>query len=148
MRMNKIDISNQVISMDKEYVTRDGRKVEILTVSRDNKFNVVSLIEGCVIEVHLANGKNYDNDHRSCADLVEITKIEEGLKQHDLVMVSNVYDRGYLRFFSHYEDGKAFTFNNGACEGFTNYWNYCRKATPQEIIANKRDLSNNFGSTS
>ena len=140
MSMNQIDISNQVISMDKEYVTRDGRKVEILTVSRDNTFNVVSLIEGCIIEEHLANGKNYNNECRSRADLVEITKIEEVLKQHDLVMVSDVYDKGLLRFFSHYEGGKALAFNSGVCEGFTTPWNYCRKATPQEIIANKEGL--------
>ena len=136
MNMNQKDISNQVISMDKEYVTRDGRKVEILTVSRNNKFNVVSLIEGCIVGVHLANGKNYYDESRSCDDLVEITKIEEGLKRHDLVMVSDGYDKWFLRFFSHYEDGKAFAFNNGVCEGFT----YCRKATPQEIVANKDEL--------
>ena len=78
--------------------------------------------------------------HDSSLDLIEITKIEEGLKQHDLVMVSDVYDTGHLRFFSHYEDGKAFAFRNGAFEGFTNHWDYCRKATPQEIIANKGRL--------
>ena len=137
MSMNQIDISNQVISMDKEYVTRDGRKVEILTVSRDNTFNVVSLIEGRIIEEHLANGKNYNSECRSRADLVEITKIEEGLKRYDLVMVSDVYGKGLLRFFSHYEGDKAFAFNNGAYEGFTSPWDYCRKATPQEIIENK-----------
>ena len=137
MSMSQKDISNQVISMDKEYMTRDGRKVEILTISRNHQFNVVSLIEGCIVETHVANGKNYDCENVSWADLVEVTKIEEGLKEHDLVMVSLNGKDWNLRFFSHYTTGGSFAFNNGHYEGCAAHWEYCRKATPQEIIAKK-----------
>lgn len=140
--LNQKDITNQIISKDKEYKTRDGRKVEILTTSRDHTFNVVALIGGVIIEAHLSNGKKYDCESVSCIDLVEVQNIEEDLKHHDLVMVSdNNYD-WYLRFFSHYEEEfGVFAFNNGCCEGSTVPWKYCRKATPQEIIENKEMLN-------
>ena len=134
---NKINISNQVISMGKEYKTRNGRDVKVLTTSRKHKNNVVYLVNNEEVFVCSANGLAFSYEF----DLIEVTKIEEGLKQHDLVMVSDVYDKWNLRFFSHYEDGKAFAFNSGACEGYTTPWDYCRKATPQEIVANKGSLN-------
>ena len=133
MSMSLKDISNQVISMDKEYVTRGGRKVEILTISRNHKNNVVYLVNNEEVFVCSANGLAFSYEF----DLVEVTKIEENLKTHDLVMVSDLGNSWYLRFFSHYEYDGVFAFNDGDYEGNVTQWARCRKATPQEIVANK-----------
>lgn len=139
MSVNLKDISNQVISMDKEYVTREGRKVEILTVSRNHSHSVVFLIDNEYVHCCLPNGKL-----TTCPefDLVEVPKIEEGLRKHDLVIVSDEHGEGHLRFFSHYKGGEAFAFHNGDYEVGVSSWKYCRKATPQEIIAKKYALQN------
>ena len=55
-------------------------------------------------------------------------------------MVSDMGDDWYLRFFSHYEYGGVFAFNDGNYEGSATHWAHCRKATPQEIVANKDEL--------
>ena len=131
--INQKDISNQVISMDKEYTTRDGSKVEILTTSRDHKSNVVALVEGFILETYTQNGGFYYDGSMSDLDLVEVKNIEDGLKQHDLVLVSDDGNDWYLRFFHRYDVCEVVTFLN--CH--YKYWKYCRKATPQEIIENK-----------
>lgn len=138
-KINQKDISNQVISMGKEYKTRDGSKVEILTTSRDHEFNVVVLMGGTVM-YYLPNGKINNSSVKHFNDLVEVTNIEEGLNTYDLVMVSDNGRDWHLRFFRGYEDCKANAFINGRFEGFETSWEYCRKATPQEIVANKDSL--------
>lgn len=140
---NTKDISGQVITMDKEYVTRNGKKVKVFTNTRNNKYSVVSLVDNSTLETHLPNGSIFEGK-QYYHDIIEVQNVEEGIKKYDLVMVAYKISGGYsdftLRFFSHYEDGKAFAFINGKFGGSTTDWEYCRKATPEEIVANKDDL--------
>ena len=76
MSMNQKDISNQVISMDKEYKTRNGYDVKVLTTSRNHKNSVVYLVNNSKIFSCSANGLAFNYEF----DLIEVTKIEEGLK--------------------------------------------------------------------
>ena len=68
---NQIDISNQVISMDKEYVTRDGRKVRILCTDnyKNTEYPVVAIMPNGDVLLFTKNGE-YSGISTSSLDLI------------------------------------------------------------------------------
>lgn len=134
---NQIDISNQVISMDKEYVTRDGRKVKIIYADnyRNTGYPVVAIMPNGDVLLLTKNGK-YNGDITSRLDLIDIETYKKSqFKEGDILIVGGHETRmNYMRVFSHFDgDGNCCCFEDGRQSGDVTIWEHCRKATEIEI---------------
>ena len=143
---NQIDISNQVISMDKEYVTREGKKVRILCT--DNYANpmypVVAIIADGDIYSFAKNGKYIVIDEVNDLDLIDIeTYNKSQFKEGDTLIVCVYKDMmKYMRVFSHFDgDGDCCCFDDGKQSGDVTIWKHYRKATEEEIAITFQSFS-------
>ena len=135
---NQIDISNQVISMDKEYVTRKGEEVRILCTDNyaNPEYPVVAIIGGGDIGSFTENGRYIDAGSHCDFDLIDIwTYKNSQFKQGDILIVG-VYGiiTNCMRVFSHFDEyGYCCCFDSGMQSGDVVAWNDYRKATEIEI---------------
>ena len=135
---NQIDISNQVISMYKEYVTREGKKVRILCT--DNYANpmypVVAIIADGDIYSFAQNGKYIEIDGVNDLDLIDIETYNKSQFNQGDILIVGVYGIiiNYMRVFSHFDGyGHCCCFDSGMQSGNVVAWDYYRKATEIEI---------------
>lgn len=70
MKHKNVDISKQIISMDKKYETRDGRPARVLCVDKGGDMPVVAII-GDYIEMYYSDGR-WTNEEPVSTDLIEI----------------------------------------------------------------------------
>ena len=135
---NQIDISNQVISIHKEYVTREGKKVRILCT--DNYANpmypVVAIIADGDVYSFAQNGKYIEIDGVNDLDLIDIeTYNKSQFKEGDILIVGGYETKmNFMRVFSHFDEyGHCCCFDSGMQSGDVVAWDYYRKATEMEI---------------
>ena len=87
---NQINISNQVISMGKEYVTRKGEKVRVLCTDNygNAAYPVVAITNGGDIYSFKENGSYLDVEEPSDYDLIDIwTYKKSQFKEGDILIV-------------------------------------------------------------
>ena len=142
---NQIDISNQVISMDKEYVTRDGRKVRILCTDnyKNTEYPVVAIMPNGDVLLFAKNGK-YNGISTSSLDLIcTETHNKSQFKEGDILIVCVSKDMmKYTRVFSHFDgDGNCCCFDDGKQSGDVTIWKHYRKATEEEIAITFQSFS-------
>ena len=135
---NQINISNQVISMGKEYVTRKGEKVRVLCTDNygDAAYPVVAITNGGDIYSFKENGSYLDVEEPSDYDLIDIwTYKKSQFKEGDIIIVGVFKDTmDYMRVFSHFDEyGHYCCFNSGMQSGDVIGWDFYRKATEIEI---------------
>ena len=112
------DISNQVISMDKQYRTRHGYPVRVLCVDvKSDNWSVAAVVDrGDVEEVEsfTKEGYYFGLHEPSDNDLIEVNPLNE-LKIDDKVLVRNSeYDEWKKRYFAGINSfSKIQTFPNG-----------------------------------
>ena len=138
MTDNQIDISNQVISMDKEYVTRKGDVVRILCTDNysNPEYPVVAIVADGEIRSFAKNGKYVNCTEPNNYDLIDIWTYEKSqFKEGDILIVGVYEDQmHFMRVFSHFDDdGYCYCFLDGMRSGMLSTWEYCRKATEEEI---------------
>ena len=133
MPYNQKDINRQVIEMGKQYRTRRDDDVMVLCTDRNNISGntvVYMLVKDGGIYVSNKNGKS---SFSSEFDLVEYSPYDD-LKEGDIVVVSGIEGASCYRIFSHVnEDNNPCAFINGKSNGATSSWEFCRKATENEI---------------
>ena len=135
---NQIDITNQVITMDGKYVTRDGRKVRILCTDNDSnsEYPVVAIIGDGDISSFTKNGKYFEYEALCYSDLIDIDTYKKSqFKQGDILIVGVFKDNmKCMRVFSHFDEyGNCYCFDSGMQSGDAVVWDYYRKATEIEI---------------
>jgi hypothetical protein len=89
-------MSTELITMDRQYQTRDGRPVRILCVNRDDNLQpVVGLIDGSDLCTWTKEGKYYHDGTADEDDLVPVPK------KCNVTLYINVYKRfnGSLVFY-------------------------------------------------
>jgi len=133
--------NSKLISMDKKYMTRDGRSVRIIcTDMRGCGYNVVALItsdECDLLESYTAGGMYWDNNTASRHDLIEVSPYDDW-KVDDLIMVRD-FDTGKwnLRYFANVQEGIVYSWSSGytsyTADGETMFWNQARKPTAGEL---------------
>ena len=134
---NQIDTSNQIISMDKEYVTRDGRKVRILCTDnyKNTEYPVVAIMPSGDVLLFAKNGE-YNGISTSSLDLIYTeTHNKSQFKEGDILIVCASKDMmKHMRVFSHLDgDGNCCCFDDGKQSGDVTIWKHYRKATEEEI---------------
>lgn len=135
---NQIGITNQVITMNEEYVTRDGRKVRILCTDNhsDPEYPVVAIVGDGNISSFTKNGCYIDTYSPCNSDLIDIgTYNKSQLKEGDILIVGVFKDTmENMRVFSHFDEyGHCCCFDSGMQSGDAVAWDYYRKATEEEI---------------
>lgn len=140
-----------MIDINKQYKTRNGNPVRILCTDRKTMtFTVVGFIymDGTEIPSSwTAKGNHWANEQINDNDLIEVSQYND-FKVDDLCVVKcHKYGIEFFRYFSKEINGLPYCFRDGktsyTAEEHTNYWNYCRKATPEEIET-KKILSRNI----
>lgn len=107
-----------LISMDKQY-TRNGKKVRVLCVDREGDLCVVVMLPDGGIRCHTKEGNNDYNDPEY--------KLKEYNPWQDVAVDTKVcvkffeYSEEVKRYFSHYEDGRVFVFQQGSTR-FSTQW--------------------------
>jgi hypothetical protein len=134
------NVNQNLITMDKQYKTRDGNPVRILAVDIKNDiFPVAGAINANgkeTFEAFTADGRffNHEGD-TSRKDLFEVS-IYDHIKLGDLVIfANNPADSWYLGYFggvSAYGKPKASTHKSNAVRGYACHWDHCKKITIHE----------------
>jgi hypothetical protein len=131
-----------MISMSKEYRTKNNYEVRVLCVDRQESFPVIALVNICgkdVIKEYTEEGVNKDYDQ---FNLVEYNPLYE-FKLDDPIMVRmHDNDQWLYRHFAGIKEGKPTTFDNGRTS-FTNNeyrmnpspWTIYRKPTKEELAS-------------
>jgi hypothetical protein len=128
---------NKLIELGKIYQTREGKPIEILTISAKNtSYPVIALItheDGQQETIRFTAEGFYNKAGTSENDLVEVNPYAD-FKVGDKVLVSDNGVDWEKRYFSHVtDDGKPSTFYGGSISrsniAQTIGWNFCKKVT-------------------
>lgn len=110
----------KLISMDKQY-TRNGKKVRVLCVDRPINNPVVIMEEDGGFLYFTKYGKCYDHADSSDFDLKEYSSWQDVAVDTKVYVKFFSYSEEVKRYFSHYEDGKVFVFQQGSTS-FSTQW--------------------------
>ena len=129
-----------MIELGKKYKTRSGLPVRVLCNDfKNNAYTVIAAVydqeTGCESSISVSSTGSYIEDEESPLDLIEVTPYDD-FKEDDLCVVWKEKRDKYFRYFSHVENGAAYTFILGGTSYTsedTAAWPNCRKATEEEI---------------
>lgn len=128
-----------MIDMNKKYKTRSGLPVRVLCIDAKNTaFPVVTLIaekNSERVETYTSTGNAFIDYKESTYDLIEVSPYED-FKVDDLCVVTSSTGTKRFRYFAEQRNNIAYCFDMGRTSitgNEKNFWEQCRKATPEEI---------------
>lgn len=119
-----------MISMDKQYRTRDGRKVRVLCVDRVGNYPVVALLgDGESLFTFTAEGKHFPESGKHYLDLVEHPPAPDWPINHPIWVRDFDFETWHPRHFAKYEDGRVYTWEDGRTSHTTQYTSHWDQGT-------------------